>query len=125
MVDEDKKGVLYQSDDVANLCNSGSDTGFKVNNDTCTAYGTKSGSYTIKIESAKDGKVLTRSVGVTVKQLPDAAWVDGDGVKMDYAIESATSWDIAATPYADKTAKLYATTNGIFAGYVRGKNKTV
>ena len=91
----------------------------------------KAKTYTIKVTGSDtkngNGEVFMKSTTVQVKALPeDATKVDedgtliGDGVALTYQIEmNATTLDEADKDKRTLTPNLYATCNGLFAGYVR------
>ena len=90
--------------------------------------------YTIEVTGAdpRTGKTIVRNINVTVKNI-DLSTVR-DWSKLTYQIELSTA-TIDENPIDDKgwtktwddsaTAKLYATYNGLFAGYVRQTGSTV
>ena len=76
--------------------------------------------YTIKVTGAdvNTGKTFVRNVNVAVKALPG----DTTNLKLTYQIEldrNVVDENPADTSDDSVTAKLYATYNGLFAGYVR------
>ena len=82
--------------------------------------------YTIKVTGSDKvngtGETFTKSVTVTVKKLSEDAYNASKGIALTYQIEMNNSLDVNPenTKLPDTvTAKLYATYNGLFAGYVR------
>lgn len=89
-----------------------------------TARSAVAKTYTIKVTGAdaNTGKTFTRNVNVVVKNLPT-----GSPLKLTYQIEldrNVVDENPLNTNDDSVTAKLYATYNGLFAGYVR-KDGTV
>ena len=82
--------------------------------------------YTIKVTGSDKvngtGESFTKSVTVTVKKLSEDAYNSAKGIALTYQIEMNNSLDVNPEnkdlPDTVK-AKLYATYNGLFAGYVR------
>ena len=82
--------------------------------------------YTIKVTGSDKvngtGETFTKSVTVTVKKLSEDAYNASKGIALTYQIEMNNSLDVNPEnkDLPDTvTAKLYATYNGLFAGYVR------
>ena len=90
-----------------------------------TAAAATAKTYTIKVTGSDtvngNGEVFMKSTTVQVKSLPaDATDPAGKGVALTYQIEmNATSLDEAVSTKRTLTPNLYATCNGLFAGYVR------
>ena len=87
------------------------------------ASGASARTYTIKITGSDavngTGKTFTKSVNVQVKTLPSDAY-SSKGIALTYQIEmDKTSLDQNKADKSYLNAKLYATYNGLFAGYVR------
>ena len=103
----------------------------EANNKTgITAAGVTAKTYTIKVTGSDtkngNGEVFMKSTTVQVKALPAEA--ANAGVALNYQIEmNATSLDEADVNKRTLKPNLYATCNGLFAGYVRieGGNVTV
>ncbi len=111
--------------------------GFNFNEATgvYTAWGAKGGTYTISVvPTVGDKKLSTKKVSITVQALPENVW-NSDGivngtttsvapVDAAYQIElSSTSVGLVDSVKGENKnmrARLYATVNGKFAGYVRG-----
>ena len=103
--------------------------------------------YTVKVTGSdnKTGKTIVKNVNITVKALPEAADVtSGAGIKLTYQVElkdttlgaETTSFNLTAGGEAQEVAttgdmtnnlytRLYATYNGLFAGYVRDINGNI
>lgn len=84
-----------------------------------TAAGAVAKTYTIKVTGAdaNTGKTFTRNVNVVVKNLPTTG-----SLKLTYQIEldkTVVDENPMATWDDSVTSRLYATYNGLFAGYVR------
>ena len=110
------------------------------NKATFKAQDVKERVYTVKVTGSDSvngtGKTFTKSVNIQVKALPNDAHykyhkkvnnvdtvVDGNGVALTYQIEmSDATLDLNSDNDKPKklTSRLYATYNGLFAGYVRG-----
>ncbi|MGO5071364.1 Ig-like domain-containing protein [Roseburia faecis] len=106
------------------------------NKATFEAQNVKERVYTVKVTGSDSvngtGKTFTKSVNIQVKALPNDAHykytkkdevVDGKGVALTYQIEmSDAALDLNSDNDKPKklTSRLYATYNGLFAGYVRG-----
>ena len=87
------------------------------------ASGASARTYTIKVTGSDavngTGKTFTKSVTVQVKTLPTDAYTD-KGVALTYQIEmNRTSLEQSEADKSELRASLYATYNGLFAGYVR------
>ena len=85
-----------------------------------TAGNAAAKTYTVKVTGSdnKTSTVFTRNISITVQSLSDKAY-KSEGVAMTYAVEFTKK---ALDPNSDNkatSAKLYATCNGVFAGYVR------
>ena len=118
--------------DQAGNCN-----GFNFNEATgvYTAWGAKGGTYTISVvPTVGDKKLSTKKVSITVQALPENVW-NSDGVvgvggaavapvDAAYQIELSSASvglvNSAKGETKNMRARLYATVNGKFAGYVRG-----
>lgn len=90
-----------------------------------TAASAVAKTYTIKVTGAdaNTGKTFTRNVNVVVKNLPT-----GSSLKLTYQIEldrNVVDENPLNTNDDSVTAKLYATYNGLFAGYVRKSGASV
>ena len=91
-----------------------------VNNEIITAAGKDAKTYTIKVtgsDNSNDSTTFEKRVTVTVKDIPT-----GNPLKLSYQVElSRTKIDENPSDTTDDavTARLYATYNGLFAGYVR------
>lgn len=91
---------------------------------TVTAAGADEKTYTIEVVGADNNnntKTFTKRITVTVKKLPTVR----TALNLVYQIElSRTAIDENPADTSDDkvTAKLYATYNGLFAGYVRADN---
>ncbi len=103
--------------------------------------------YTVKVTGAdnKTGKTFVKNINITVKALPvaaDPSVVSGTGIKVTYQIETNnTAFNIeagavnengsvpsdvkATTSNTPVSTRLYATYNGLFAGYVRSSDVDV
>lgn len=85
------------------------------------AWGADPGTYTLEIKASQNDNesvTFTKHVTLTMKSLPDDAYDEDTGVALTYTAENGTSADIANV-YDCVTTRLYATYNGLFAGYVR------
>lgn len=88
-----------------------------------TAGNADARSYTIKVTAAdkNTGKTIERNVSVNVRKLADASDL-AKGLKLTYQVETSRN-TIDANPLDrtddSVTTRLYATYNGLFAGYVR------
>ena len=91
---------------------------------TYSAVNASEGRFTIKVTAAdnRTGKTIERRVGINVKDINKVASEKGGKLPLTYQIEldnktvdlnPSDTWD------DNVTAKLYATYNGMFAGYVR------
>ena len=90
-----------------------------------TADNAAAQTYTVKVSGSdnKTSTVFTRNVSITVQSLSAKAKVN-DGVAMTYAVELTTkALDPNNSSAQTTTARLYATCNGVFAGYVRENGK--
>ena len=107
------------------------DKGQSGNKMSYSAEGANAQTYTIQVEGSDnvDGKTITKNISFTVKHLDLAKKYD-----LSYQVEvNTSSFDGKISPYTIDTGdavttRLYATANGLFAGYVRaaaGKSVTV
>ena len=109
-----------------------------VNTDEAKSYFTAEGAsakiYTVKITGSdlKTDKTFERNVTVNVKALADTVYNVNTGAAMTYAVEMLaddgslnSKLDENTSDKRNVTARLYATANGLFAGYVRQSSSTV
>ena len=90
-----------------------------------TANNAAAQTYTVKVSGSdnKTSTVFTRNVSITVQSLSAKAKLSA-GVAMTYAVEiDKKALDPNKNDARTTTAKLYATCNGVFAGYVREDGK--
>ena len=88
---------------------------------TFKAAGATATTYNVKVTGSdnKTSTLFTRNVTISVQALSDKAKANA-GVAMTYAVEiSKKALDPNDPKARTTTAKLYATCNGVFAGYVR------
>ena len=109
-----------------------------------TAQNAVAKTYTVKVTGAdnRTGKTFVKNVNITVKALPaDADPVSGAGIKVTYQVElnenlvgatgaykkATTSFDLTAGKEVSGalSTRLYATYNGLFAGYVRDNGSAI
>ena len=98
------------------------------NTATVDAAGANPQTYTIQVEGSDnvDGTKFTKNISFTVKKLDTSKLLN-----LSYQVEVSTaSFDGKISPYtvdsSDKvTTRLYATCNGLFAGYVRNTGSAV
>ena len=118
----DKNGNNVSGSYSYELVTTVSGTAINVNTATgkYTAANAVAKTYTIKVTGADQntGKTFVRNVNVTVKALP----ANKNNLKLTYQIElsrNTVDENPADTTDDDVTSRLYATYNGLFAGYVR------
>lgn len=93
---------------------------------TATAIKANPQTYTIQVDGADnvDGTKFTKNVSFTVKKLDTSK-----PLSLSYQVEISDNFKSKISPYtvasnAAVTTKLYATSNGLFAGYVRSTSAT-
>lgn len=97
------------------------------NKATIVAAGANPQTYTIQVEGSDnvDGTKFTKNISFTVKKLDTSKKLN-----LSYQVEVSDNFKSKISPYtvasnAAVTSKLYATSNGLFAGYVRNNSGTI
>ena len=116
----DKDGNKVNGTYSYDLVTTVSGTAISLTGNKYTAANAVAKTYTIKVTGADQntGKTFVRNVNVTVKALP----VNKANLKLTYQIEltrNTVDENPADTTDDAVTSRLYATYNGLFAGYVR------